>query len=58
MIDETMEDLLNESELIPRMRTGDIINGIVVAVDQDGLLIIIDRAKDVSKLNDGTLFAP
>ena len=46
MIDETMEDLLNESELIPRMRTGDIINGIVVAVDQDGLLISIGNKSE------------
>lgn len=46
MIDETMEDLLNESELIPRMRTGDIIQGIVVAVDQDGLLLSIGNKSE------------
>ena len=37
---------------------GWVLTGDAGIFDQDGHLKIIDRAKDVSKLNDGTLFAP
>ena len=37
---------------------GWVLTGDAGIFDQDGHLKIIDRAKDVSKLNNGTLFAP
>ncbi len=48
--DEATKETINESGWI---HTGDA--GIMT---DDGQLKIIDRAKDVGKLNDGTLFAP
>jgi len=48
----------NEEATQATLRDGWILSGDAGLVDPDGHLVIIDRAKDVSHLLDGSVFAP
>jgi long-chain acyl-CoA synthetase len=48
----------NETATRETLRDGWIATGDAGLIDPDGHLVIIDRAKDVSHLLDGTVFAP